>query len=359
MNDKKCRYESHEAFLKKCIENSLVPNGLKVYVEPSIGNRDDTFLAQWHSRLEPRTLTTDVIGYCENEIAKTKNEITEISDRLKALVTTPVFTNISKTIDTNEKSRVNELTQRKNRKFYRLKYRNDDRKQADTKRFEPREPQSKVLYSNRGHRGMGNQNNYSSGEENRDDEPPRNRHNDRNRETGYGNRRNAARNEHSNRDHNERVIEVIERRTDRQNRNYAAAVTGPNLRTTDNREPLHEQLALTRRNSRRNVGQRNQEDFRHNEPGNDKDREISELKSRLETMERERNQKEQVTSHYSRDTNTNDNQKNVIGAQCGKGPEETDLKEMKTFLKGVLDTISAFDRRLTAQMDSSPTRSDK
>ena len=76
-------------------------------------------------------------------------------------------------------------------------------------------------------------------------------------------------------------------------------------------------------------------------------------------MERERNQKEQVTSHYSRDTNTNDNQKNVIGAQSGKGPEETDLKEMKTFLKGVLDTISAFDRRLTAQMDSSPTRSDK
>ena len=40
LNDKKCRFESHEAFLNKCIDNNIVPNGLKVYVEPSIGNRD-------------------------------------------------------------------------------------------------------------------------------------------------------------------------------------------------------------------------------------------------------------------------------------------------------------------------------
>ena len=46
LNDEMCRYESHEAFLNRCIENSLVPNGLKVHVEPSIGNMDDTFLAQ-------------------------------------------------------------------------------------------------------------------------------------------------------------------------------------------------------------------------------------------------------------------------------------------------------------------------
>ena len=103
LNDIKCRYESHEAFLKKCLDNNLVPNGLKVYVEPSIGNRGKAFLQQWHSRLEDfsKTRTTDVIGYCENEISKTKNEIVEISERLKALVTTPVFTDISKTITIN------------------------------------------------------------------------------------------------------------------------------------------------------------------------------------------------------------------------------------------------------------------
>ena len=105
-----------------------MPNGLKVYVEPSIGNRDDKFLAKWHSRLEDfsKTLMTDVIGYCENEIAKTEHEIHEISEQLKGLVTAPVFTYISHTIKTNEKSRVNELSQRKDRKFYRLRYRNNN-----------------------------------------------------------------------------------------------------------------------------------------------------------------------------------------------------------------------------------------
>ena len=28
LNDKNCRYESHENFLKKCLDNNLVPNGI-------------------------------------------------------------------------------------------------------------------------------------------------------------------------------------------------------------------------------------------------------------------------------------------------------------------------------------------
>ena len=72
--------------------------------------------------------------------------------------------------------------------FYKLKYPNHDRKQtADAKRFKPCEPQTKVLFSNRGHWGMGNQNNYSRGEENRDDEPPRYKQIDLSPETRYGN----------------------------------------------------------------------------------------------------------------------------------------------------------------------------
>ena len=51
------------------------PNSLRVYVEPSIGNRDNTFLQLRHSRLD---LTTDVLAYCEAEITKTKSEITDI-----------------------------------------------------------------------------------------------------------------------------------------------------------------------------------------------------------------------------------------------------------------------------------------
>ena len=50
LNDKRCRYESHELFLKKCLSDNNVPNGLKVFVELSIGNRNDEFLAIWHSK---------------------------------------------------------------------------------------------------------------------------------------------------------------------------------------------------------------------------------------------------------------------------------------------------------------------
>ena len=77
--------------LKKCLENNLVPNGLKVYVEPSIGNRNEEFLTQWHARLDEfsKTLTSDVVKFCENEIEQTKNEILEIGSRLKSLVTEP------------------------------------------------------------------------------------------------------------------------------------------------------------------------------------------------------------------------------------------------------------------------------
>ena len=128
LNDKKCRYVSHESFLKKCLENNLVPNGLKVYVEPSIGNRSEEFLTKWHARLDEfsKILATDVIEFCEKEIEQTTNEIAETSEKLKNLVTTPEYTEITKTISVNEKSRNNELVSRKNRKFYRLKYNKTD-----------------------------------------------------------------------------------------------------------------------------------------------------------------------------------------------------------------------------------------
>ena len=88
LNDKRCRYESHEQFLKKCLANNLVPNGLKVYVEPSIGNRNEEFLKLWHSKLDEfsKTLTGIVIKFCETEITETKKEIHEVSTQLGDLI---------------------------------------------------------------------------------------------------------------------------------------------------------------------------------------------------------------------------------------------------------------------------------
>ena len=74
-------------------------------------------------------------------------------------------------------------------------------------------------------------------------------------------------------------------------------------------------------------------------------------------MERERNGTEQVTNHYSWDMNNNT--KNETGAQREKGPKETEFNEMKNFIKGVMETLNAFDKQLNARINSSPTHMDK
>ena len=55
-------------------------------------------------------LAKDVVQYCEKEVEKTKADITKVSDHFKALVSPPVFSSINKTIEANEKSRINKLT---------------------------------------------------------------------------------------------------------------------------------------------------------------------------------------------------------------------------------------------------------
>ena len=74
LHDKVGRYESHAAFLKKCLDNDITPNGLRVYVEPSIGNRDDEFLQTWHEHLKEfsKTLTKSVIEYSEKPVPRMK-----------------------------------------------------------------------------------------------------------------------------------------------------------------------------------------------------------------------------------------------------------------------------------------------
>ena len=84
----------------------MVPNGLKVYVEPSIGNSNEEFLSRWHACLDEfsQKLTTEVIGFCGSEISSTENEISEINEKLQTLTTTTEFNKIVATVAANEKS---------------------------------------------------------------------------------------------------------------------------------------------------------------------------------------------------------------------------------------------------------------
>ena len=387
LNDKRCRYESHEAFLKKCIDNNLIPAGLRVFVEPSIGNRDDAFLHKWHERLNDfsKTLTGDVIEYCEAEIARTKEAISETSERLKALVTTPVYTDINNTIATNEKSRTNELIQRKNRKFYKLKY--GDRESERRQERPPADP--RVIYSNKGHRGMrrnvdssdddqrirdkGNNNNIQyrrdrdTREERREDRRD-DRREDRREDRRVDNREDRRNGQN---EHNERVIAAIDRRNERRDyadaaRNNAPRENSSGWRPTINRRedaPLHERIALSRRNSNRNMDPRRREDEPRqlwNPDQNEqlldkKDREIRILRRRLESKEQNNDNLETVTSHYSRDESTLP--KNGNGAQ--PGPSGVDLDEMRRFLKEAMGTINAFAKQLNVPTGTEPTHSNK
>ena len=66
------------------------------------------------------------------------------------------------------------------------------------------------------------------------------------------------------------------------------------------------------------MGPRQHQEYNEPHGESDKDKEIRVLRKHLETMERERNQTEQVTSHYSRD---NIEEKNERRAQSQRGPQ--------------------------------------
>ena len=44
--------ESHKEFLSRCITDGLVPKGLELMLERTIGNHDQNFLDNWYSKLK-------------------------------------------------------------------------------------------------------------------------------------------------------------------------------------------------------------------------------------------------------------------------------------------------------------------
>ena len=106
------------------MDNNVTPNGLKCYVEPSIGNRDEDFLKQWHGILDDcsKNLINCAIDWSVKTIESTKTEIATLTEKLKALVSEPTYKDIASSLKKNEETRTKDLVQRKNRKFYQSKY---------------------------------------------------------------------------------------------------------------------------------------------------------------------------------------------------------------------------------------------
>ena len=95
LKEKYASYISHKNFISQCIKNKLVPKGLDLTYEPTIGNYDQDFIDNWYSDFKDFSLVLagQVVSFCD----KTTDEIAiKISDT--ELIQT---TNLSQTITKN------------------------------------------------------------------------------------------------------------------------------------------------------------------------------------------------------------------------------------------------------------------
>ena len=386
LKDKQTRYESHVSFLRKCLDNKITPNGLRVYCEPSIGNRDEDFLEKWHNELTKcsKALIDLTIEWSKNTIDKTKAEIQTTSDKLKESVPAPTFKDIESSLSKNQETRTNELVHRKNRKFYKLKY--GDKEPATP----PSNNRANEIINNRGHRGL----NRGQQERNRGDENIRSNrpgNNDRpredNRYVGNHSYTNASytRNNNYNQniddhrprednrrqwndynsdsEHDERVLAAIDKRTG----NYAGAVKGPRAHGLE--APIHERIALGKRNSNRNIRDPRDRNDRGDHPPtrvrpredkpvdrDSKDKEIEALRRKVREMENERTGNERVLNHFS----PNDiSAKNGDGAQAGPSNTNRSPEDMQAYIQEALRVICGFAESFNTQPDPTRTHTDK
>ena len=128
-----------------------------------------------------------------------------------------------------------------------------------------------------------------------------------------------------------------------------------NLRENETRQeheaPLHERLALSRRNSNRNVNTTQEVRGRTMD---DREQEIMDLKNRLRSLE---NKPEQVIGHHVNQTTPSKNEQPAQRDETGQNT--CDIQQMKDYLVGVMAAINEFDKKLTTQLELSPTRSDR
>ena len=102
LKDKEDRYSSHIQFLKDCKEAKTIPKGLRIELEPSIGNNDADFCEKWYNRLEEFSITliNDIIAYSEQIENDTAEKIRTQSEELKKVLEPDDLKEVTDTIDT-------------------------------------------------------------------------------------------------------------------------------------------------------------------------------------------------------------------------------------------------------------------
>ena len=122
--DKKARYESHIDFLSKCINNKIIPHGLQMELEPTIGNHDDEFVSNWYEKLNLFSIEMmkDIVAFCKKTTSQIEPKIQEINTRLKDSLPSTDFQKVKLTLEKNDERNKINLNHRKRKKFTQLKY---------------------------------------------------------------------------------------------------------------------------------------------------------------------------------------------------------------------------------------------
>ena len=82
----------------------VVPKGLKLELEPTLGNYDQEFVGVWFSKLKRcfLTLMRDIVAHCDKNIVKTKDYIEYAETHLKNITEREEYQSIEKIIKNNE-----------------------------------------------------------------------------------------------------------------------------------------------------------------------------------------------------------------------------------------------------------------
>ena len=133
LKDKNARYQSHREFLSQCIESKLIPKGLKLELEPTIGNHDQEFLDMWYSNLQEFSLTLmkGIVKFCD-KTSETAAYITSTEKALKQNMEKEEFQKIKETISRNEEATKRVQKQIKFKKFNYLKHKPDTERNKKT-----------------------------------------------------------------------------------------------------------------------------------------------------------------------------------------------------------------------------------
>ena len=121
---KSAQYNSHKDFPYRCIQEKLVPKGLELNLEPTIGIYDKEFIDNSYFILKDFSLIVikQIVTYCKKTKEKTQTSITEIEATLKQQLKKDDYAEILNITEVNETVKKQILHQRKFKKFNTLNY---------------------------------------------------------------------------------------------------------------------------------------------------------------------------------------------------------------------------------------------